>query len=429
MRTGMDKVEKLKQRQKIRSATSKVILNTSKTLANGEHPIAIRITKDRNRTVRTLDQMRCRPEWWNKRKEEPSLKHPQRSDIFATLSDYDNLFKNAIKDLNETGKDYTVHDVYNRAFEPVRDISVDDYFDRRIKILREDGKRKYAKTFNDTRQQLYSFCKEENLKFEELKFQNIDVKLLKSWKSWMVDKPMKQTSMSVFFRTLRTLYNNAIEAGVINNDQYPFKDFKISKFQTTTKKRAISKDEMVSVIVYPTEAGSKLRDAQNIFVFSYLNRGINFIDIAKLQWKNISSQNLLEYKRSKTGKDFSFKMNDLAIQILKDYRKISDHDPENFVFPVLYKERHITPVQIENRIHKVLGEVNKNLKLIGSELGIEKPLTTYVARHSFATVMKRNGTSMSMISEAMGHESESITRIYLDAFEGDAIYEASKGLI
>ena len=99
-----------------------------------------------------------------------------------------------------------------------------------------------------------------------------------------------------------------------------------------------------------------------------------------------------------------------------------------YLFPIL-SAYHKTEVQIADRLHKVLGKVNKYLKQIGKELKLPIPLTTYVARHSYATVLKRSGVSTSIISESLGHSTERITQVYLDSFGNDQMDEAMKNLL
>ena len=85
---------------------------------------------------------------------------------------------------------------------------------------------------------------------------------------------------------------------------------------------------------------------------------------------------------------------------------------------------HKTEQQKLNRLHKVITKVNKVLKAIGEELNIPIKLTTYCARHSYATVLKRAGVATSIISESLGHSSEKVTQIYLDSFENNQIDKA-----
>lgn len=96
---------------------------------------------------------------------------------------------------------------------------------------------------------------------------------------------------------------------------------------------------------------------------------------------------------------------------------------------ILDVTRHITATQRENRLHKVLGQVDKSLKIVAQIAKVDVNLTTYVARHSYATVLKRSGVPTSIICESLGHSSERVTQIYLDSFENEQIDEAMKNLL
>ena len=113
-----------------------------------------------------------------------------------------------------------------------------------------------------------------------------------------------------------------------------------------------------------------------------------------------------------------------AIEIITKYKD----EKSPYVFPIL-SPFHKTEVQIANRLHKVLAKINKHLKKIGEKLRLPLPLTTYVARHSYATVLKRAGVSTAIISESLGHSSEKITQVYLDSFDNEQINNAMKNLL
>ena len=110
---------------------------------------------------------------------------------------------------------------------------------------------------------------------------------------------------------------------------------------------------------------------------------------------------------------------------------ITRYAPESkgYLFPILDVKIHKTPLQKQNRIHKILGKVNTNLKLIATQLGVEGNLTTYVARHSFASVLKKSGVNIALISEALGHSDIATTQIYLDSFDNEQIDEAMQNLL
>ena len=237
------------------------------------------------------------------------------------------------------------------------------------------------------------------------------------------------TSIFVYMRSFQRLINMAKEAKCVKKDFNPFKEFSFSKYRRQkSRKRAIAKDDIRAIAAFETEPDSSLFHAKNYFLFSYYNRGINFVDIAHLTWRNIRSGRL-DYVRKKTKTHFTMAILEPAQEILNYYKAHYYDGEDSFVFPIL-NPSYLSPVSIKNRCKKVLFEVNSSLKEISKELGLaEQRLTTYVARHSYATVMKKSGQSVAIISEAMGHDSESTTQIYLDSFENDVLDEASKAIL
>ena len=142
--------------------------------------------------------------------------------------------------------------------------------------------------------------------------------------------------------------------------------------------------------------------------------------------KNIQRGRLL-YTRQKTHGDINIQLCDQAREIIKRY---SSHQKNAiYLFPILDANIHKTELQKQNRRHKVLAQINKELKELASELGIESKVTTYVARHSFASVLKKSGVNVALISEALGHTDLKTTQIYLDSFENTQIDAAMQNLL
>ena len=221
-------------------------------------------------------------------------------------------------------------------------------------------------------------------------------------------------------RHLRAVFNMAAEQCVIDKECYPFHAYKVSKVSQTPPKRAMTKDDIQKVLCYKGKSDME-RLAIALFTFSYFTAGINFIDMAMLKRDNIIDGKLC-YTRAKTKKQIVIPLQVESLKIVSDYAAPSV-EQNTYLFPIL-SSFHKTDVQIANRLHKILAKVNRALKQIGTELHLPIKLTTYVARHSFATVLKRAGVSTSIISESLGHSSEKITQIYLDSFENSQIDEA-----
>jgi integrase len=162
-------------------------------------------------------------------------------------------------------------------------------------------------------------------------------------------------------------------------------------------------------------------------VFSYYAGGVNFVDLALLKWNNIENDQLV-YIRRKTNEIIQLPLLAGAQEILDYYKAWHDGNPDAYIFPILDERIHQSEVSINNRIHKVNNQMNKDLQEIANNLNIQVKVTSYVARHTFATVMKYQGVPISMIGQALGHENEKTTQIYLDSFGSEMMKEAFKKL-
>lgn len=189
------------------------------------------------------------------------------------------------------------------------------------------------------------------------------------------------------FRTLRVVYNVTIEEKVAKSNHYPFKSYKVSKLHRATAKRAIGKAEIFRIINYASDR-PYVRLAVDLFAFSYYMGGINFVDMAYLTQQNIVEDRLI-YIRRKTHKMIKLPSLSQAMEIVVRNRR----DQSPYLFPIL-SFYHTTEQQRRNCTHKVIAKINLFLKLINKELNISINLTPYVARHSFATALKRSGVSI-----------------------------------
>jgi site-specific recombinase XerD len=297
------------------------------------------------------------------------------------------------------------------------------YFDETITRLKDAGRLGYAEVFTNTKNSLNKFREEKDFRFTD-----INHSFIVRYEDWFLAREVKPNSVFVFMRTLKTLINYAKRDELIDNSFDPFKDFSFAKYRRIkTKKRAITKKEIKKIAALKIETDSTLFHSKNIFLFSYYCRGINFIDIANLKWTDIKN-NRLEYTRRKTKELFSMAILNPAKKILDYYAKKYKSSENDYIFPIL-NNKHETPQSKEYRIDKLITRTNKDLKTIATKAGIVEKLTTYVARHTYATVLKKSGISTALISEMMGHDSEHTTKIYLDSFENAVLDEANKKLL
>ena len=262
------------------------------------------------------------------------------------------------------------------------------------------------------------------------KLDEMDLVFLNDFELFLRQKGNQDNSIATKFSLIKALYNKALHEELFTPKSNPFSKFKVGRLWTETRKRAITKDEIQQIIdlEVPTSSNTHyLQFAKDIFLFTYYSAGINFRDIATLKHHNITNGRL-NYVRHKTGKKISCKLLPKAQNIMEKYSS-PFYDENDYLFPILNANVHKTELQQFNRIHKALAKVNKQLKKIGTLAGIATPLTTYTARHSYATVLKRSGVNIALISESLGHSELSTTQIYLDSFENEQIDEAMQNLL
>jgi integrase len=403
--------------------TIKVILYKSKTLSNGDHPIMLRITKNRVRKFISLG-ISCNIKDWSIKDNLPKKSHPNKNVYDKIITKKLAEYQTVMMDLKGDDKDFTPDVLINKASKVVKKMTVFNFFEQKIQQLIVAKQISNSKVYIETRNKLKSFLNDKDITFSQL-----DYNFLLKFETSLKSDGLMQNSISIRMRTLRAIFNAAIEENFAKSDSYPFNKFKITeRYNTKTQKRAITKEEIKKIENLSFKQGSSEFEAQQYFFFSYYGQGINFVDIAYLKWSNLIN-NRIFYKRAKTGIELNFKVPVPALKIIGFWR-ISENPPkDDYIFSVLNKLTHITPTQQHNRIHKVLTRVNKDLKAIGKSVGIDIPLTSYVARHTFATVLKRSGVSTAIISESMGHQTEAITQTYLKSFENSVIDDAMENLL
>lgn len=404
-------------------ASISVVCYRSKTLSNGENPLMLQISKDGKRKYKSLG-ISLNPKFWDFTKNKPKSNCPNAELIKKIILDKITEYNNQILEFNAIQKDYTASTLIEQKQKKYLRITVKQFYEDLISNLDNQGKRGNLLVYRYSLSSIKDFT---NNKLNIL-FSDIDIDWLNRYEQWLRSKKNKETTMSVLFRTLRSVYNKAIEQKYANKSDYPFTEFRVNKFNTTTPKRAIKKEDIIKIIEIDLSQESKyMQFSRDIFVFSYLSAGINLTDIANLKFENIKEKEL-HYTRQKTGKNINIPLSDKATEIIIQYSQ--DRAKDNYIFPILDIEKHTTPTQKHNRIHKVLGHINKSLKTIAEKTDLKHiDLTTYVARHSFATTLKRAGVSTSIICESMGHSSEKVTQIYLDSFENKQMESAMNNLL
>ena len=375
-----------------------ILCYKSKTLANGAHPLMIRVCKDGKKKYVSLG-VSVLPQFWDFTKNQPKKNCPNKAYIEKIIADKSSEFAERIIELKAEKKEFTATTLTEHLTDGTRaKRTVGEVFLSQIENLKQTGRTGYALSHREVYNSLLKFNGHLNIYFSE-----IDTVWLKRYETWLRGQGFSENTIGRRFRTLRAVYNVAIEEKCVKADYYPFKSYKVSKLHQATAKRAISKADIMRIIEYRSNDFYK-QFAVDLFAFGYFMGGINFVDIAYLKTDNIVDGRLI-YTRRKTHKLIRLPLQLKAQEIIERYRQ----DGALFLFPIL-SAFHKTEQQQRNRVHKVISKVNERLKEVGKELEIPIDLTTYVSRHSFATVLKREGVSTSIICESLGHSSEKVPK-------------------
>ena len=400
-----------------------ILCYKSKTLANGAHPLMIRICKDGKKKYVSLG-VSVLPQFWDFEKNKPKRNCPNKIVIDKLIASKMAEYNALVVDMMAERKEYTPQLLAQAVEQKIQGQTVAEMYDKLFAEMKKTERLGNLAVYKYSFNSLMSYtCNKLDIPFRD-----IDCLWLKRYEEWLHARGCKDTTISQLFRTLRSVFNKAIEQEVIKQDVYPFNRFKINKFDIHTVKRAISKEEVQKILALDLSDSCFYRVlARDMFLFSYFGAGINFSDIALLRFSDLRDGRVC-YVRKKTGKSIGFPLNDISTKIVEKYTRPFGND-NDYIFPILDAGIHKTEQQRRDRIRKTLKKVNRELKVLGKLIGLEVPLTTYVARHTYATVLKRSGVSVALISESLGHSDLSTTQIYLDSFENSQIDEAMQHLL
>jgi integrase len=395
-------------------ASVKVKFLDKKVLKNDTHPIAIQVIHSRKKKLFFLGHSLKDTEW-DYDNNQPNTKSSNYRLVRKRIKTAFNDIEGIILDLENTQKDFSLSDIESRfrpdKAEQSNNITFNSFVDKIIAEMKKENRIGNANAYYNTK------CVFNNIYGENIPIKDINEGFVKDFIHEMTLQKLSINSRAVHLRELRAVINTAIKAGIYDEGKYPFKNLSIKSQKT--RKRAVNKD--VIKMVEELEVEEALQLYKDLFMFSFYNRGMNFVDMAFLKVKNIEGGRL-NYIRQKTGQQFSIKITDKAKAIIDRYNNLSES--ESYIFPIIYRKGK---EYLDYR--NAMRLMNKKLKKISEILNLDVPLTTYVSRHSWATIAKRSGISTAVISEGLGHESEETTQVYLDSFENDVLDDANEKII
>lgn len=272
-----------------------------------------------------------------------------------------------------------------------------------------------AMNYKRTENSFRSFLNDTDIPFEA-----ITEDLIYKYELWLNKRDLTRNSISFYMRILRAVYNKAINENIIPESN-PFRHVYTGIDQT--RKRAIGLETIIKLKKLKLDDQPSLTFARDLFLFSFYTRGMAFIDIAYLKKTHIRN-NAIQYTRHKTGQFLCIRLEKCIIAILNRYINKSSGSP--YLFPIITSmDENIAYKQYKS----ALGYYNKLLRKLSVILNITCPLSSYTARHTWATIARNKNIPLSVISAGMGHTSQITTQIYLASLENSDIDEANRLII
>ncbi|CAN5661265.1 site-specific integrase [soil metagenome] len=276
------------------------------------------------------------------------------------------------------------------------------------------------------------------------KFIDVTPDFLRKYEKWMLSernslskkglpvviKSSSITTVGIYLRSLRTLFNTLIDEGILSKELYPFGKRKYEIPTGNNVKKALALKDISNIYYYEPKEGSTTAMARDYWMFMYLCNGINVTDMCLLKYENIKGD-MIEFVRAKTART-KRKIEPIRVSLVEDLREIikkwgnSPEDATRYIFPVLSKG--LSAERERQLIKQLTRTINDHMKTVAKDLKLEKNTNSYAARHSFSTILQRSGASTEFISEALGHTNVRTTQNYLAGFEDESKKDVVKAL-
>lgn len=342
----------------------------------------------------------------------PSDSAPSRRDYLRSLSGVVTeeiaRLRALVARLERAGCPYTAEHVVSLFCAPTDQGGFIAFARQLIQELRTIGKKRTAETYVTVLNSFVRFRGEKDLLLEE-----VDSNQMIAFESYLKSRGICPNSSSFYLRNLRAIYNRAVEKGLVPQ-QNPFRHVYTGIDKTV--KRAVPLHVIRRIRSLDLTLHPSLDFARDIFMFSFYTRGMSFVDMAYLRKSDLRN-GVLSYRRKKTGQQLFIKWERPMQEIVAKY----DTSGTPYLLPIIRQMTQDERRQYRNAAHLV----NARLKKLGTLLGVAIPLTSYVARHAWASIAKSKNIPLSIISEGMGHDSEITTRIYLASLDTSVVDKAN----
>jgi integrase/recombinase XerD len=402
------------------SASVVIMLDTRKPLKGGTFSVKLRVTWNREQRYYPTGKHMSQADYDKVMGERP------RNEAKETRMFLDSYYAKA-KSVADNLPNFSF-EAFDKAMGSNQRVksSVFDTFEEYIERLNGESRISTALSYGNAMKAIRAFTKKPLLEFATItpdwlaRFERWITEIEERDKSGKVIKRRgTSTTAGIYLRSLRTIYNQAIANKAIPSESYPFGRNQYIIPSGRNVKKAVPKADIRKLFEYQSASDTESYH-KDLWVFSYLCNGANMKDIARLRYANLDGDRVV-FVRSKTARSTKQDLKPIVASLAPAAKAIIEKWgqkpalPQTYVFPIL--DADCTPQRERSQVQGIVKQVNKYIRRIGKAVGIEQHLTTYNARHSFATVLKLSNAPISFISEALGHKDLKTTENYLSSFD------------
>jgi len=383
-------------------ATVKLLLKPNKVNKDGESPLYIRITKDRQSKFISLG-ITLNPDQWDE-KNRTVKKHPNAVRL-------NNLIAQKVADAHgvslemEAKNKFVSSKVIKNKVMGKNSLTFSDYANEYLKRVYKEKRMGTHDKVKAVLSKLNTYTNNATLNFAD-----IDVQFLKKYESYLKDDlgngiNTVHSNLKIF----RKLFNDAVREEIIDFQNNPFNKYKLKTEKV--KMEYLTEDELKLFEEIVLDNGSMLDHHRNAYVFSCYAAGIRISDILQLKWKDFDGTNIT-IEMYKTKEMVSVKLPNKAMEIISKYKTDSPDESENYIFPFLDSNKEYDEEQLFKAISSRTAYANKDLGKIVKKIGLGKDISYHSSRHTWATRALRKGMRIEYVSKLLGHSSIKTTQIY-----------------
>lgn len=412
----------------------RTIKKTSEKFTKGEHEVRIRISQQKEKDFIPLGYSSS-IEDWDEEKCLPKPSHPHFLDLSNKIKKYLDDIAFELKLAEKAGRYISCLEVKRKVYGTSDIIIIQssqlkilELFDKVISELEEDENPGYADVFDACRSTVSKLLnnnqyipKEERDKEKDKAFSNFTKEDHQKYER-LISKGTSESTISHYLRTYYRIWNIAIKEEYCLKKEHPSNFIKFKAYKRIkTKKRSINRDYLTEIMNLEFAPDTRKFRSQLFLKFMYYARGINFGDMCKLKNENIAN-GTIHYTRSKNHREYDYILHPTALEIIEYFKNYPKQSDAGYIFPILLSI-HDTARKIDQRIESALKDLNEDLKEMAETVGWERKFTSYSLRHGFATHLRNSGVDVVFIKEALGHETEMQTTVYLDELDDKTVAE------